>query len=82
MGYFERRLLRPTHLEVVQALEEASAEANETIRVSDRDRDFWWRRPDIAGPRIVVIDVDSGGGGFNIGPNRRAACTIAGCASP
>ena len=41
MGYFERRFVRPTYLQVVDALEEAAREANEAQKVVDQDREQW-----------------------------------------
>jgi hypothetical protein len=41
MGYFERRLVRPTHVHVVETLEQATREANEVIRAVEQDREQW-----------------------------------------
>jgi hypothetical protein len=41
MGYFERRLVRPTLAHVVETLEQATREANEVLPVVEHDREQW-----------------------------------------
>jgi hypothetical protein len=41
MGFFERRFVRPTHLHVVDVLEQATEEANEAGQAVDQDREQW-----------------------------------------
>jgi hypothetical protein len=41
MGYFERRFVRPTRVQMIDALEQAAREANESRKVVASDRDHW-----------------------------------------